>query len=94
MLPDTLKYPPAYSSHINPRKPLRLTALQTQRALLSLINSKLRRNMIGVSSYRDTVTKLIIRISEARQNISWARLSKSTKHSTYSALGSLIREHP
>lgn len=59
---------------------------------MSLINRKLRRNMIGVPSYRDTMTKPIIRITEARQNISWARLSKSTNHNSYSVLGSMIQE--
>lgn len=45
--------------------------------------------MIGVSSYRDTMTKLIIRITEARQNISRAELSKPTNHNSYSVLGSV-----
>lgn len=45
--------------------------------------------MTGISSYTDTMTKLIIRITEARQNISRAELSKSTNHNGYSVLGSM-----
>ena len=49
--------------------------------------------MIGISSYTDTMTKLIIRITEARQNISRAELSKSTNHNSYSVLGSMTLGH-
>lgn len=91
VLLETLKYPPAQSSHINLRKPLKINSTQDlDEDLLSLINSKLRRNMIGVPSYRNTMTKPIIRITEARQNISRDKLSKSTNHKSYSVLGSMI----